>query len=385
MIDVTKILNYITFAFLGIEEFIWNKIDTLEKQKFYRVTIFVLILSVITILGMYEFFMLLLNNPIIAITLGILFSLVVINIFRFSIFTIQNPIYYEPKIETNITDKQNSISTPTENSDSQLNTSATFLSSVKNVLFKVLHFFSFELFTRVSINGILILFIVLPFACFINQDDIDKINSEKRIQLIQTFKENQNANFASKSNSLDLKIKKLRQKNDFNQNTIYTSELKNELLLKKKLLAEWNEEKQNVIFHYEKNIANKNFIIYSYRFIENKPIFWFALIMVSFLFIVSHIQKHMLLHPTNKYYILANTYYRELALEHYNNSESQIKETLQKKYKSNIYGIKILNYYESLIANSFYTDPPFNSKMKEYKIRSKKLSTIEFINSFSAK
>ena len=66
MLDVTKILNYFTFAFFGIEEFIWNKIDTLEKQKFYRVTIFILILSVITFLGMYEFFMLLLNNLIMA-------------------------------------------------------------------------------------------------------------------------------------------------------------------------------------------------------------------------------------------------------------------------------------------------------------------------------
>lgn len=385
MIDVTKILNYITFAFLGIEEFIWNKIDTLEKQKFYRVTIFVLILSVITILGMYEFFMLLLNNSIIAITLGILFSLVIINIFRFSIFTIQNPIYYVPVIETNITVKQNSITTPTENSDSPSNTLTTFITSVKNVLFKVSHFFSFELFIRVLINGILTLFIALPFACFINNNAIDKINSEKRIQLIATFKENQNANFVSKSNSLDLKIKKLKQKNTLNQNARYTAELKEELLLQKQLIAEWEAEKQNVIFLYEKNIANKNFIIYSYRFIENKPIFWFALVLVSLLFILSHIQKHKLLHPTNKYYILANTYYRELALEHYNNSESQIKETLQKKYKSNIYGIKILNYYESLIANSYYTDPPFNSKMKEYKIRSKKLSTIEFINSFSTK
>jgi hypothetical protein len=249
----------------------------------------------------------------------------------------------------------------------------------------VFHFFSFELFTRVLINGILLLFIVLPFACFINQDDIDKINSEKRIQLIASFKENQNANFVSKSNSLDLKIKKLRQKNNLNKNTIYTSELKNELFLQKKLLAEWNEEKQNIIFQYEKNIANKNFIIYSYRFIENKPIFWFALILVSLLFILSHIQKYKLLHPKNKYYILANTYYRELALENYNNSESLIKETLQKKYNSNLYGIKILDYYESLIANSYYIDPPFNSKMKEYKTPSKKLSSIEFINSFSTK
>ena len=385
MIDVTKILNYITFAFLGIEEFIWNKVDTLEKQKFYRVTIFVLILSVITILGMYEFFMLLLNNSIIAITLGILFSLIIINIFRFSIFTIQNPIYHVPVIETNITDKQNSISTPTENSDSPSNTSTTFLTSVNNVLFKVFHFFSFELFIRVLINGILTLFISLSFACFINNNAIDKINSEKRIQLIATFKENQNANFFSKSNSLDLKIKKLKQKNTLNQNTRYTAELKEELLLQKQLLAEWEAEKQNVIFLYEKNIANKNFIIYSYRFIENKPIFWFALILVSLLFILSHFQKYKLLHPTNNYYILANTYYRELALKHYNNSESQIKETLQKKYKSNIYGIKILNYYESLIANSYYTDPPFNSKMKEYKTPSKKLSSIEFINSFSTK
>jgi hypothetical protein len=385
MLDVTKILNYFTFAFFGIEELIWNKIDTLEKQKFYRVTIFILILSVITFLGMYEFFLLLLNNSIIAIVVGTLFSLILINIFRFSIFTIQNPIYHEPEIETNITDKQNSISTLTENSDSALSTSSTFLTNIKNASFKVFHFFSFELFIRVLINGILILFIVLPFACFINQDSIDKINSEKRIQLIARFKENQNANFASKSNSLDLKIKKLRQKNDLNQNTIYTSELKNELLLQKQLVAEWNEEKQNVVFQYEKNIANKNFIIYSYRFIENKPIFWFALIMVSFLFIVSHIQKHMLLHPTNKYYTLANKYYYQLALEDYKTNEIQIKKTLQKKYNSNFFGITTVSYYESLIANSFYTDPPFNSKMKEYKSPSKKLSSIEFINSFSAK
>ena len=385
MLDVTKILNYFTFAFFGIEEFIWNKIDTLEKQKFYRVTIFILILSVVTFLGMYEFFMLLLNNSIIATVVGTLFSLILINIFRFSIFTIQNPIYHEPVIETNITDKQNSISTQTENLDSPLNTSSTFLTNIKNASFKVFHFFSFELFIHVLINGILILFIVLPFACFINQDAIDKINSEKRIQLIARFKENQNANFASKSNSLDLKIKKLRQKNDLNQNIIYTSELKNELLLQKQLVAEWEAEKQNVVFQYEKNIANKNFIIYSYRFIENKPIFWFALIMVSFLFIVSHIQKHMLLHPTNKYYILANKYYYQLALEDYKTNEIQIKKTLQKKYNSNFFGITIVSYYESLIANSFYTDPPFNSKMKEYKSPSKKLSSIEFINSFSAK
>lgn len=385
MLDVTKILNYFTFAFLGIEEFIWNKIDTLEKQKFYRVTIFVLILSVITILGMYEFFILLLNNSIIAITLGILFSLVVINIFRFSIFTIQNPIYHEPEIETNITDKQNSISNPTENSVSALSTSSTFFISIKNILFKLLHFFSFELFIRVLINGILILFIVLPFACFLNQNAIDQINSEKRTQLIETNKKNQNANFASKNNSLDLKIKKLRQKNDLNQNTIYTSELKNELLLQKQLVAEWNEEKQNVIFQYEKNIANKNFIIHSYKYIENKPVFWFALILVSLLFILSHFQKYKLLNSTNKYYILANKYYYQLALEDYKTNEVQIKRTLEKKYNFNFFDTKIVNYYESLLANSCYVNPPFNSKMKEYKIPSKKLSTIEFINSFSAK
>ncbi len=385
MLDVTKILNYFTFAFFGIEEFIWNKIDTLEKQKFYRVTIFILILSVITFLGMYEFFMLLLNNLIMAIVVGTLFSLILINIFRFSIFTIQNPIYYEPVIETNITDKQNLISTPTENSDLALNTSSTFLTNVKNALFKVFHFFSFELFIRMLINGILILFIVLPFACFINQDAIDKINNEKRIQLIARFKENQNANFTSKSNSLDLKINKLKQKNALNQNALYTAELKEELLLQKQLVAEWDEEKQNVIFQYEKNIANKNFIIYSYRFIENKPIFWFALILVSFLFILSHVQKYKLLHPTNNYYILANKYYYELALEDYKTNEIQIKKTLQKKYNSNFFGITTVNYYESLITNSYYTDPPFNSKMKEYKTPSKKLSSIEFINSFSTK
>jgi hypothetical protein len=384
MFNTNNILNYFTFAFLGIEETIWNKIDSLEKQKFHRVTIFVLIISVIIIIGMYEFFYLLLNNMFIALILGILFSLVVINIFRFSIFTIQNPIYFEQDIETKVMVEQNTINT-TEALNSTSNTLSTFVASTKNILFSVIRFFSFKLIIRVIINGILILFIVLPFTCFLYQKDINQINAEKRNQLISAYNNNCNTNFNKLSNALDLKIKKLKKKNELNQNIIYNTELKKELQLQKELLTEWNEKRQNDVLNYKKNIVDKNFIIYSYKFIGKQLGFWLVLIFLSSLFIISHVQKYLLLNPTNKYYGLANKYYYEIALKHYNHCESLIKETLQKKYNNKIHGTEIVDYYESLIGNSCYTDPPFNSKMKEYKIPLKKLTSIELINFFSTK
>jgi hypothetical protein len=383
MFNLTKILNFFTFIFFGIEESIWNKIDNLEKQKFYRVIIYLIILSVIIFLGMYEFFYLLLSNFLIAIILGIVFSFIFLNIFRFSIFTIQKPIYYEPKIEIIESNKQ-IIGSQNESTISNINSNA-FISKIKKLLFLFFNVFSFEFFTRLIINCILVLFIVLPFSCFLRDNEIDKINTNKRNQLIYDYKENWNRKYKNTSILFDSKIKVLNQKIVLNKNEIYTKELKNELRLKKDILSELDQTRQIEIINFEKKLADKNFLILSYKYISNTNIFIYVLILVVSLFILSHFQKYLLLNPNNNYYILANKLYTQIVLDNYIKNELEIKNNLQKRYKSILNNKKIVDYYESLKENSIYTDPPFNSKMKDHKTSQKKLSSIEFINFFSTK
>ena len=51
---------------------------------------------------MFEFFMLLINQFYFAIIFGLLITIIIVNIIRFSIFTIQKPIYFD----------SNNVSTP---------------------------------------------------------------------------------------------------------------------------------------------------------------------------------------------------------------------------------------------------------------------------------
>jgi hypothetical protein len=83
-----------------------------------------------------------------------------------------------------------------------------------------------------------------------------------------------------------------------------------------------------------------------------------------------------------KYYTLANKYYCNIALENYKEVEKLIKVELSKKYSNNARYDLLVENYKNIISNSKYTNPPFNSIEKEYKLPVKKMTTTEFINHY---
>jgi hypothetical protein len=379
MIVINKILTYLTHSFFGIEELIWVKIDSAEKQKFNAMSFSVLLVFFITLFGMYEFFILLVNSDVLAVIFSVILTIILINIIRFSVFTIQNPIYYVPEIDK--LEIENTLPTIDNTSIKKPNEKKEIITPFKNKLVRFISFFSIELVVRTIINGVLLVFIALPFACFLKNDLISKINENNRELLIDNFKNSEEIKFKSNCNILNNKINVLNRKTQQSKSSVYISELKKEQIKNAKIIAEWKTEKDIRFKNFKKNISETNFIILSYKVIANTFFFKISLLFLGFILFLSHYQKQQLVNQnTYSYYKLVNKYYYEIALENYKSVEELIKVELSKKY-SNKTNIELLLYnYESL--NSKYVNPPFNSKEIEYKAPIKQLTSAEFINNY---
>lgn len=379
------ILTRLTFAFFGLEESIWDKIERQEQQKFNTMTFVVLLLAAIIFLGMYEFFILLLNEVIYALILGAVLTLVVLNIIRFSVFTIQKPIYYVPE-EVKPVVTPDTIAVEPTTSTSAPSLIAKYSNQLKQVYTRVSNSLSFELFVRIIINGILLLFIVLPFACLVNSSQIAKLNEAKRNELLTNFIQSEQQNFDQKIEKLDLKINTLKNKIQSTQNDIYFAELNSELSKNAKLISDWEQNKNRAISNFEQFIANKNFIIYSYKTISKQISFKLCLLTIGLLLFLCHIQKYSLVNQsTNSYYQLANKYYYTIALNNYIATEELIKQELAKKYTDKSFYNQLIESYEKWKSTGRYLNPPFNSQEREFKVPTKQVSPSEFINLYSAK
>lgn len=380
-----SIFTRLTFAFFGIEESIWNKIEQQEQQKFNTLTFLVLLLSFIVFLGMYEFFILLLNEVFYAIGLGLVMTMIIMNIIRFSVFTIQNPIYHIPEVvlpspATETTPVESTATPITPSVFKEISTKASLLLS------RILSLFSFEMVVRIVINGILVLFVVLPFACILNSSYIDQINTVKRNELVANFKKSEEQNLEKKIEQLDLKINTLKSKIQSTQNSMYFAELSSELNTNAKLIADWEQNKNSAIANFEQAITHKNFIIYSYKSISNQFSFKFYLLVVGSLLLLCHLLKFSLVNKsTNSYYTLANKYYHALALTNYLETEEQIKQGLANKYTNKKFYNQLMENYEKWKANGRFINPPFNSIERAYKTPTKQLTPTEFINFYGAK
>lgn len=380
---INNILTHITHAFFGIEDSIWNTIDSNERQKFNSLSFTIVLLSIVTLIGLYEFFILLLNDVFIAIVLGLVFTLIVVNIFRFSVFTIQKPIYYEPEIQKPVAETTTSLSANSADQENNSLVGNQITTSLKDKLLKLVSFFSIGMLLRSSINLILLLFIAFPFACILSNNSITRVNENRRTELIEGFKNTEQIKFKSQCDKLDSKIRILNDKVRLHSNAMYISELNNELKSRQELVNTWESEKEQKIADYEAKIANRNFIILSYSKIANKMILKISLVFLGLLLLLCHFQKYQLVNNSiYKYYTLANKYYCNIALENYKEVEKLIKVELAKKYSNNARYDLLMENYKKIISNSKYTNPPFNSIEKEYKLPVKKMTTTEFINHY---
>ncbi|WP_297510923.1 hypothetical protein [Flavobacterium sp.] len=368
-----------TFTFFGIEDNLWNSINSVEQRKIHTMAIYIGLLFLAAVLGLFEFFMLLTNNVLISTPLGVIFAVIIINIIRFSIFTIQNPIYKSNNTNPEEIDANNAPQiTPEVNS----NSSVSIRKKITGQLNQLRKIFSFATIIRVIITGTILVFIVLPLNCLFNYHYTSKINSDKRNELRINYQKQLQDNFKLNCLKIDRKISEIQTKYNSELSSIYRDELYKLKKQRIEFVVEWSAKNETALQKYIENNANQLYIIHSYRLNSTHASFYMLLIILGILMLRCHIIKFQLVNnPQFTYFKLANEHYLKMTLANYKATENQIRQALSLKYEK----LQLAQYYEELQKKSYYLDPPFNTVINTNKTPSVNLTTIAFLNTISTK
>jgi hypothetical protein len=281
---------------------------------------------------------------------GISLSLIVSNIIRFSLLSIQRPVK-----------SKNNTYKDIEEDDTIAVDETT---SKKEKIIKKLNPFraSFpETFVRVIINLVMLLLLVFPLSCLIQINKLDQINDDKRSYYVQEF-------IGSNKKLINEQTRKLNQQilllqNDLQkfeetaaQNGLYLSK-KNELGRAIQYRDEYINGSENDLKKKTNELRNdlseRYFIINCFNFIANTPLFYFLFLLFLVVFIYCHIIMYQIRNNTKEGYAAkANTFYIDIVANDYAELKRKMDDIVHTKFRH-------LNYnYEDKMR---WADPPFNT------------------------
>ena len=168
--------------FFGVESYVYNSININEKNKFDTLLNLFLFISIASLFACVFLMYLIFSSFIMALFGGISLSLIVSNIIRFSLLSIQRPIKSKNSKYKDIEEDETIVLDEAIAADEA--------TSSKEKIIKKLNPFraSFtESFIRVIVNLIMLLLLVFPLSCLIQLNELDQINDGKRSYYIQEF------------------------------------------------------------------------------------------------------------------------------------------------------------------------------------------------------
>lgn len=334
----------------GVESYVYNSINVNEKKKFDRLLNLFLFISVASLLACVFLMYMIFPSFIIALFGGISLSLIVSNIIRFSLLSIQRPVKSD-----------NSKYNDADEDETIIVDEAT---SNKEKIIKKLNPLraSFpESFIRVIINLVMLLLIVLPLSCLIQINKLDQINDDKRSYYVQEF-------IGSNKKLINEQTRKLNQQILLLQTDIQKFEetaTLNGLYLSKKIELdkaiqyrdEYMNDSENILKKKTNELRNdlseRYFIINCFNLIANTPLFYFLFLLFLVVFIYSHIIMYQIRNNSNDGYAAkANNFYIDIVANDYAELKRKMDVIVHTKFRH-------LNYnYEEKMR---WADPPFNT------------------------
>lgn len=340
----------------GVESYVYNSINENEKNKFDKLFICFLFLSIASLFACVFLIYMIFSSFIIALFGGISLSLIVSNIIRFSLLSIQRPIKSKnnkykdiEEVETTAVDKEISADEATIKKEKIIKKLNPFRASFP------------ELFIRVVVNLIMLLLLVFPLSCLFQINELDQINDEKRSYYVQEF-------IGSNKKLINEQTRKLNQQilllqNDLQkfeetavQNGLYLSK-KNELGRAIQYRDEYMNDSENDLKkktnELRKDLSERYFIINCFNFIANTPLFYFLFLLFFCFFLFSHIVMYQIRNNTKEGYAAqANTFYIDIVANDYAELKRKMDDIVHTKFRH-------LNYnYEDKMR---WADPPFNT------------------------
>ena len=342
--------------FFGVESYVYNLINVNEKNKFDTLLNLFLFISIASLFACVFLIYMIFSSFIVALFGGISLSLIVSNIIRFSLLSIQRPIKSKnskykdiEEDETIVLDEAIAADKATSNKEKIIKKLNPFRASFT------------ESFIRVIVNLIMLLLLVFPLSCLLQINKLDQINDEKRSYYIQEF-------IGSNKKLINEQTRKLNQQilllqNDLQkfketaaQNGLYLSK-KNELGRAIQYSNEYINESENDLKKNTNELRNdlseKYFIINCFTYIASTPLFYFLSLLFLCLFIYCHIIMYQIRNNTKEGYAAKATFfYIDIVAKDYAELKRKMDEMVNTKFRH-------LNYnYEEKMR---WADPPFNT------------------------
>jgi len=225
----------ISLALFGLEHAILISVSEEEKNKFLKLSILFLTISVVSLISSVFLFFLISSSFWFSLIIGPLLGLILLSIIRFSILTIQRCLY-----ETKVPEIEIDIAQPLSN-----------INKI-SVILKKIRFPGIELFMRILINGIMGCLIIFPLVSILHFQNLESLNQQKREIILNEFILSKKRSFNIENNLFNDKINQLERnllsiKSIESKGGIYNTN-QNELI---KLKAENKQYKKNFISDLE--------------------------------------------------------------------------------------------------------------------------------------
>jgi hypothetical protein len=340
----------------GVESNVYISINVNEKNKFDTLLNWFLFLSIASLFACVFLMYMIFSSFIMALFGGISLSLIVSNIIRFSLLSIQKPIKAENSKNKDIEEDE------TIEVDKEI--AADKETSKKEKIIKKLNSFRAlfpVFFIRVIINFIMLLLLVFPLSCLIQLNKLDQINDEKRSYYVQEFIGSNKKLINEQTRKLNQQI--LQLETDLKKYEETTAQ--NVLYLSKKNDLERAIQNRDVYINDSENDLKKNtnelrndlsekyFIINCFNYIAKTPLFSVLFFIFLCVFIYCHIIMYQIRNNTKEGYAAkATSFYIDIVAKDYAELKRKMDDIVHTKFRH-------LNYnYEEKMR---WADPPFNT------------------------
>ena len=336
--------------FFGVESYVYNSINVNEKKKFNTLLTCFLFISIASLFACVFLIYMIFPSFKIALFGGISLSLIVSNIIRFSLLSIQRPVKSKNNAYKDIEE------------DDTIAVDETI--SKKEKIIKKLNPFraSFpESFVRVIINLVMLLLLVFPLSCLIQINKLDQINDDKRSYYVQEFIGSNKKLINEQTRKLNQQILLLQTdlqkfEKTATQNGLYLSkkiELDKAIQYRDEYINDSENDLKKKTNELRNDLSERYFIINCFNFIANTPLFYFLFLLFLVVFIYSHIIMYQIRNNNNDGYAAqANNFYIDIVANDYAELKRKMDVMVHSKFR-------YLNYnYEEKMR---WADPPFNT------------------------
>jgi hypothetical protein len=364
---MSELSENITIELFGLEKDLWAKTMDTERTVYGTAMWCYMAFLVLACISSCMLVFLITGNIFSSIFGGILVTLIIGSIVRFSMIILRRSIFDEIKVKQNTTPI---VAKQTEVNNTTVVTPSTNKVSKLRSLFRKVKFSwptshskvpGFAGLIRLVIMTVMGLLVLFPLATLLHKSSIDELNDQKRVFYKQEFEKDANVALV---NSLSLlnKEKSLIDEDLIKNADIYqTDGLVRE---KRQAIARIDslivvekashEERYAIQYdHFLDELEGQYFIALSFKAVVKMPFFYVSLLLIFFLLTYPHLLLYRL--KTNQSY----SYSSESTKRYRENIDTSYKQTtaegyalLKKKYGYDRGGYNVDVYWEN---------PPYNT------------------------